>query len=67
MTEEATLKCDFDMEGDMLYSLKWYKDEQEFYRFVPNDKPKLQIFPVKGVTVQVSLLYYLYVGTYVYL
>ena len=40
---EAELKCEFDMEGDMLYSVKWYKDEREFYRYVPNDAPKLQV------------------------
>ena len=28
----------FDMEGDTLYSVKWYRNEQEFYRYVPNDR-----------------------------
>ena len=54
VTTEAELKCDFDMEGDMLYSVKWYKDDLEFYRYVPNDTPKLQIFPQRGVKVSVS-------------
>lgn len=52
--EEVKLVCKFDMEGDTLYSVKWYRNEQEFYRFVPNDRPKLQIFPQKGIRVERS-------------
>ena len=33
---------------------EWYRNEQEFYRFVPNDRPKLQIFPQDGIRVEVS-------------
>ena len=43
------------MEGDTLYSVKWYKDDQEFYRFVPNDRPKLQVFKTQGIQVDVSI------------
>lgn len=32
------MTCRFDMEGDTLYSVKWYRNEQEFYRYVPNDR-----------------------------
>ena len=42
------------MEDDNLYSVKWYRNEAEFYRFVPNDRPKLQIFPQDGIRVEVS-------------
>ena len=52
--QEATLECKFDMEDDNLYSVKWYRNEAEFYRFVPNDRPKLQIFPQDGIRVEVS-------------
>lgn len=52
--QEVKLICRFDMEGDTLYSVKWYRNEQEFYRFVPNDRPKLQIFPQKGIRVERS-------------
>ena len=44
----------FDMASDTLYSVKWYRNEQEFYRYVPNDRPKLQIFPQDGIRVEVT-------------
>lgn len=52
--DKAKLVCKFSMEGDTLYSVKWYKNNQEFYRFVPKDRPKLQVFPLKGIHVDVS-------------
>ena len=30
--EDVVLECSYDMEGDKLYSVKWYKDNMEFYR-----------------------------------
>ena len=29
---QAVLTCDFDLEGQALYSVKWYKSGLEFYR-----------------------------------
>ena len=52
--DKAKLTCKFDMGLDTLYSVKWYKDDLEFYRFVPNDRPRLQVFAQKGVNVDVS-------------
>ncbi|EEB13171.1 beat protein, putative [Pediculus humanus corporis] len=49
--EEAILKCKFDLEGDELYSVKWYKEELEFYRYMPDNNPKILTFPVDGVHV----------------
>ncbi len=53
--QSATLQCRYDLEGEMLYSVKWYKNGREFFRIVPNDTPPSQIFPVEGIRVNVSL------------
>ncbi|KFB39715.1 hypothetical protein ZHAS_00007405 [Anopheles sinensis] len=45
------LECLYDMEGEALYAVKWYKDGHEFYRFVPRDDPPTQIFPLHGLIV----------------
>lgn len=33
------LTCDFDLQGETLYSVRWYKNYVEFYRFLPSDVP----------------------------
>ena len=32
-----SLWCEYDLHGEPLYSIKWYKDQQEFYRFTITD------------------------------
>ncbi|XP_023014611.1 beaten path IIIc [Leptinotarsa decemlineata] len=49
--QSARLECHFDLDGETLYSVKWYKDGNEFYRYVPRDMPPTQTFPLPGVTV----------------
>lgn len=49
------LECRYDLQGEVLYSVKWYKDGHEFYRYVPRDHPPAQLFPLPGVHVNVSL------------
>ncbi|XP_053612870.1 endothelial cell-selective adhesion molecule-like [Plodia interpunctella] len=51
---EALLGCQFDMEGEELYSVKWYKDGREFYRYVPGGDPRTTRFPAPGVIVDLS-------------
>lgn len=48
------LECHYEMEGDALYAVKWYKDGNEFYRYVPRDNPPIQVFDLKGINVDVS-------------
>uniref|UniRef100_A0A6P4F6E8 LOW QUALITY PROTEIN: uncharacterized protein LOC108047308 n=1 Tax=Drosophila rhopaloa TaxID=1041015 RepID=A0A6P4F6E8_DRORH len=47
----AQLECLYDLDGEALYSVKWYKDGNEFYRYVPRDMPPAQPFLLPGVIV----------------
>lgn len=51
--QSALLGCDYDLEQSRLYSVKWYKDGQEFFRFMPSLEHKMQVFRVEGVSVDV--------------
>lgn len=37
-----------------LYSVRWYFESEEFYRFVPKEAPPARTFPVAGINVDVS-------------
>jgi hypothetical protein len=50
----ARLKCDYDLEKDLLYTIKWYRGDEEFYRFVPKESPPTRVFPLQGIHVDVS-------------
>ncbi|XP_054720698.1 uncharacterized protein LOC129230325 [Uloborus diversus] len=52
--EETTLTCVFDLEEDTLYSIKWYRDDLEFFRYVPSDKPPNQFFPLQGLDIDLG-------------
>lgn len=51
----ARFECQYDLDGEALYSVKWYKDGNEFYRYVPRDEPPVQIFPLQGIRINVSV------------
>uniref|UniRef100_A0AAR5P519 Ig-like domain-containing protein n=3 Tax=Dendroctonus ponderosae TaxID=77166 RepID=A0AAR5P519_DENPD len=51
----VTLGCQYDLEGAALYSVKWYRDQVEFYRFVPKEEPPIRVFPIDGIRVDVSV------------
>ncbi|XP_076336159.1 uncharacterized protein LOC143239179 isoform X2 [Tachypleus tridentatus] len=48
------LYCGYDLEGDELYSVKWYKDHVEFYRFLPSDHPPGQKYDLQGVHIDLE-------------
>ena len=53
--QRATLKCHVDLDGEILYSLKWWKNGMQFYQFIPNNKPPAVVFTVEGISVNVSI------------
>ncbi|XP_055680492.1 uncharacterized protein LOC129788436 isoform X1 [Lutzomyia longipalpis] len=53
--DNANLICNYDMEGDILYSVKWYKGRREFYRYTPKENPAMKIFLQPGISVERTL------------
>ncbi|XP_037828638.1 uncharacterized protein LOC119616338 [Lucilia sericata] len=52
----AMLTCNYDMENDTLYSVKWYKGRREFYRYTPKENPAMKVFPSQsGLNVERNL------------
>jgi len=49
--DSAHLLCDVDLEQGDLYSVKWYKDSEEFYDWKPWRDPTSQTYHVEGVHV----------------
>lgn len=49
--DNVTLSCSYNMGGHTLNSVKWYKDENEFFRYSPMMHPVYMIFPVDGIHV----------------
>lgn len=52
--EKVILKCEYDLGGEDLYSVKWYKDGAEFFRFMPGSRPPGRNFSVDGIYVDVN-------------
>ncbi|GBP00118.1 hypothetical protein EVAR_74408_1 [Eumeta japonica] len=50
----ATLRCSYDLEGAPLYSIRWYRAETEFYRYVPREMPPHLVFPLPGASVDLA-------------
>lgn len=51
---DHSLHCDYDLNGTSLYVLRWYKDDQEFFRYMPKEAPAKRNFHVAGVQVNMS-------------
>ncbi|XP_078034801.1 uncharacterized protein LOC144468884 [Augochlora pura] len=47
----ALLECRYDLGTDKLYSITWYKDHEEFYRYVPKGEPMKHSYTVEGINV----------------
>ncbi|KAF8784488.1 Cell adhesion molecule 2 like protein [Argiope bruennichi] len=49
--ESTWLKCQYELGEDELYSVKWYKNNVEFFRYLPSDMPAGQNYELLGVYV----------------
>uniref|UniRef100_A0A6B0V5C7 Putative receptor mediating netrin-dependent axon guidance n=1 Tax=Ixodes ricinus TaxID=34613 RepID=A0A6B0V5C7_IXORI len=49
----ARLHCRFTLGDSPLYSVKWYKENREFFRYVPSENPPKKFFALRGITVNV--------------
>ncbi|XP_057654304.1 uncharacterized protein LOC130892747 [Diorhabda carinulata] len=54
----AVLSCNYYIDNLKLYTVKWYKDNKEFFRFTPWRRPQTEIFPVPGVNINVNSISY---------
>ncbi|XP_075220950.1 uncharacterized protein LOC142324143 [Lycorma delicatula] len=52
--DTVTLICRYDLEGEPLYTVKWYKGREEFYRYIPKEHPHTLVFPLPAVNVDMS-------------
>ncbi|XP_014278563.1 cell adhesion molecule 3-like [Halyomorpha halys] len=52
--EEPELECKYQAEGDTLYGVKWYKGDEEFYRYIFRSNPPFRTYKVEGVTVSMN-------------
>ncbi|CAN7997845.1 unnamed protein product, partial [Ixodes pacificus] len=52
--EPVQLRCEYDLESAELYSVKWYKNNVEFYRYLPSDVPPGQSYELLGTFVDHS-------------
>ncbi|CAG7786587.1 unnamed protein product, partial [Allacma fusca] len=53
--DSVTLKCQFSLDKkEHIYSVRWYKDNEEFFRYLPRFKPQIVAHKVEGVHVDVS-------------
>ncbi|CAK1547725.1 unnamed protein product [Leptosia nina] len=51
---DAELMCTYELEGAQLYSIRWYRNMIEFYRYVPKESPATKVFPVAEIKVDVA-------------
>ena len=50
--ESARLVCEYDSQGEEVYSVKWYKGGLEIFRFLPGSSQPITVFPRPGVTIR---------------
>lgn len=52
--QSAHLLCQYEAQGQPLYSVKWYKNKKEFYRYMADEQPHIRTFHMDGIHVDES-------------
>ena len=42
--DKVDLRCKYELSGENMYSLKWYRDNVEFYRYIPSGGLDIRAF-----------------------
>ncbi|XP_050545305.1 uncharacterized protein LOC126907751 isoform X2 [Daktulosphaira vitifoliae] len=51
----AIMRCNYSLEEtESLYSVKWYKEQLEFYRYIPKELPHTRVFSYPDINVDIS-------------
>ncbi|XP_069164046.1 cell adhesion molecule 3-like [Procambarus clarkii] len=53
--DDVQLRCKWDAPSDKLYSVKWYLNDREFFRYKPEEEPAIMVHALPGVTVDKEL------------
>ncbi|SPP80676.1 uncharacterized protein LOC117583333 [Drosophila guanche] len=49
--QSVALRCDYQLDGAPLYSIKFYRGQMEFYRYTPGEYPHTKVFQYPGIRV----------------
>lgn len=52
--DNATLTCEYNLKGKPLYSIRWFFNGDEVYRYTLRPKQIKKVSPADGITVDVS-------------
>ncbi|KAK7085466.1 hypothetical protein SK128_004493, partial [Halocaridina rubra] len=53
--EGGYLDCEWELEDDSVYAVKWYMGLAEFYRWTPAETPSVKTFQIPGDPIKVDL------------
>ncbi|KAG8201569.1 hypothetical protein JTE90_011240 [Oedothorax gibbosus] len=52
--DDVWLNCTYDLEKETLYSIKWHKNNIEFYRYIPVNSPPGQVYDLEGIHIDLT-------------
>ncbi|CAH1112362.1 unnamed protein product [Psylliodes chrysocephalus] len=51
---DVEFTCQYDLEDDILFAIKWYRGQSEFFRYTKHERPQIKTFPLKNINVDIS-------------